>query len=53
MLRRPDMIRFGKYEGIWTEKANTGQQKRIFPIPQTAIDGTSNLPGYMKQNAGY
>jgi hypothetical protein len=27
--------------------------KRIFPIPQTAIDGASNAPGYMQQNTGY
>ncbi|GAB4027907.1 RagB/SusD family nutrient uptake outer membrane protein [Spirosoma koreense] len=53
MLRRTDMIRFGKYEGTWTEKTNTDKQKRIFPIPQTAIDGASNLPGYLKQNDGY
>jgi hypothetical protein len=52
-LRRTDMIRFGKYEGSWTEKSNTDRQKRIFPIPQTAIDGASNLPGYLTQNQGY
>jgi len=53
MLRRTDMIRFGKYEGTWTEKTNSDVKKRIFPIPQNAIDGASNLPGYMKQNEGY
>jgi len=53
MLRRTDMIRFGKYEGTWTEKTNADPKKRVFPIPQTAIDGASNLPGYMKQNDGY
>ena len=53
MLRHTDMIRFGKYEGTWTEKTNADPQKRIFPIPQTAIDGASNLPGYLVQNAGY
>lgn len=52
-LRRTDMIRFGKYEGTWTEKDNTDKNKRIFPIPQTAIDGASNLPGYLVQNPGY
>lgn len=51
--RRTDMIRFGKYEGTWTEKTNSDKLKRIFPIPQTAIDGASNLPGYLKQNQGY
>jgi len=53
MLRRTDMIRFGKYEGTWTEKTNNNPQKRLFPIPQTAIDGASNLPNYLVQNPGY
>ncbi|MPR34538.1 RagB/SusD family nutrient uptake outer membrane protein [Salmonirosea aquatica] len=53
MLRRTDMIRFGKYEDSWTEKSNKDPKKRIFPIPQTAIDGASNLPGYLKQNDSY
>ncbi len=53
MVRRTDMIRFSKYEDAWTEKTNTDKKKRIFPIPQTAIDGASNLPGYLKQNDGY
>ncbi|MGN6435614.1 MAG: RagB/SusD family nutrient uptake outer membrane protein [Agriterribacter sp.] len=53
MVRRTDMIRFGKYEGAWTEKTNSDPKKRIFPIPQNAIDGASNLPGYLVQNEGY
>ena len=53
MLRRTDMIRFGKYEDTWTEKDNTDKTKRLFPIPQTAIDGASNIPGYLNQNQGY
>jgi starch-binding outer membrane protein, SusD/RagB family len=53
MVRRTDMIRFGKYEGTWTEKTNSDPQKRVFPIPQTAIDGASNIPGYLVQNQGY
>ncbi len=53
MQRRTDMIRFGKYEGIWTEKNNADVKKRIFPIPQTAIDAASNIPGYLIQNEGY
>ena len=53
MLRRTDMIRFGKYEGTWTEKTNSDKFKRIFPIPQTALDGSSNLPGYLVQNPSY
>ena len=51
--RRTDMIRFGKFEGTWTEKTNSDVKKRIFPIPQTAIDGASNIPGYLVQNQGY
>lgn len=53
LLRRTDMIRFNKYEGTWTEKTNTDKFKRLFPIPQTAIDGASNIPGYLKQNQSY
>jgi hypothetical protein len=51
--RRTDMIRFGKYEGTWTEKSNTDKNKRLFPIPQNAINGASNIPGYLVQNPGY
>lgn len=53
LQRRTDLIRFDKYEDAWTEKSNNDKNKRVFPIPQTAIDGASNLTGYMKQNAGY
>jgi hypothetical protein len=53
MHRRTDMIRFGKYEGAWTEKTNSDKLKRLFPIPQTAIDAASNIPGYLVQNQGY
>jgi hypothetical protein len=53
MHRRSDLIRFGKYESSWTEKSNTDKNKRVFPIPQTAIDGASNIPDYLKQNPGY
>lgn len=51
--RRTDMVRFGKYEDAWTEKTDNNKQKRIFPLPQTAIDGASNLPGYLVQNPSY
>jgi hypothetical protein len=52
-LRRTDMIRFGKYEGSWTEKTDNNPKKRLFPIPQTAIDGASNLKDYLIQNDSY
>ena len=53
MQRRTDMIRFGKYEDTWTEKTNNDKTRRLFPIPQSAIDGASNVPGYLVQNQGY
>jgi len=51
--RRTDMIRFGKYEEGWTEKTNADVTRRLFPIPQTAIDGASDVEGYLLQNQGY
>lgn len=53
MLRRTDMVRFGKYENSWTEKTDSDPHKRLFPIPLSAIDGASNIPGYLEQNPGY
>lgn len=52
-LRRTDMIRFGKYEGTWTEKNNSDVNMRIFPIPQTAVDAAANVKDYLPQNKGY
>ena len=51
--RRTDQIRFGTYEDSWTEKTDADPNKRLFPIPQSAIDGASNLPGFLRQNDGY
>jgi hypothetical protein len=51
--RRTDMIRFGKYEGTWTEKTDNDVKKRLFPIPQSAVDGASANKGYLVQNDGY
>ena len=51
--RRTDMIRFGKYEDPLVEKTNSDVKKRLFPIPQTAIDGTSIVDGYLTQNDSY
>ncbi len=53
MQRRTDMIRFGHYEDSWTEKTDTDVNHRLFPIPQSAIDGASNVSGYLQQNKGY
>ncbi|TYP99296.1 RagB/SusD domain-containing protein [Tenacibaculum adriaticum] len=52
-LRRSNQIRFGHYEDSWTEKTDSDVNNRLFPIPQSAIDGASNTPGYLVQNAGY
>ncbi len=52
-LRRNYQIRFGKYEGSWTGKTDSDVNKRLFPIPQKAIDGASNLVGFLSQNPGY
>lgn len=51
--RRTDMIRFGHYEDPYTSKTNADPRKRLFPIPQSAIDGASSEPGYLVQNEGY
>ncbi len=52
-LRRSDMIRFSHFEDSWTSKTDTDVRKRLFPIPQSAIDGASITPGYLEQNPGY
>ncbi len=52
-LRRVYQIRFGKYEDSWTEKTDSDVNKRLFPIPQRAIDGASNIAGFLVQNPGY
>ncbi|GMQ27847.1 RagB/SusD family nutrient uptake outer membrane protein [Algoriphagus confluentis] len=52
-LRRVYQIRFGKYEDSWTEKTDRDPNKRLFPIPQRAIDGASNIEGFLVQNPGY
>ncbi len=52
-LRRTNQIRFGHYEDTWTEKSDTDKRKRLFPIPQSAVDGASNVDGYLDQNDSY
>lgn len=52
-FRRSDQIRFGHYEDSWTEKTDNDVHHRLFPIPQDAIDGASNVSGYLEQNEGY
>ena len=52
-FRRNYQIRFGKYEGSWTGKTDADVNKRLFPLPQKAIDGASSEEGFMVQNPGY
>lgn len=52
-FRRNYQIRFGKYEDSWTGKTDKDPRKRLFPIPQRAIDGASSEKGFLVQNEGY
>ncbi|TLP75451.1 RagB/SusD family nutrient uptake outer membrane protein [Maribacter sp. ACAM166] len=52
-FRRNYQIRFGKYEDSWTEKTDTDVNHRLFPIPQSAVDGASDINGFLVQNPGY
>lgn len=52
-FRRNYQIRFGKYEDSWTGKTDSDVNKRLFPIPQRAIDGASSEEGFLVQNQGY
>ncbi len=50
MMRREDLIRFGKFQDAWWEKpADADKHWEIFPIPQTVL--TTNPA--LKQNPGY
>lgn len=51
--RRVYQIRYGKYEDSWTEKTDSDVNKRLFPIPQKAMDGASSEAGFLVQNPGY
>jgi hypothetical protein len=48
LQRRPESIRFGKFDLPGTAKAATQPFRRIFPIPQTVIDQK-----VIQQNQGY
>lgn len=48
-VRRSDMIRFGFYDEARLFKSQTAASRRIYPIPQSAIDVNSSL----EQNPGY
>jgi hypothetical protein len=49
MYRRPQMIRFGKFDLPYTAKPASEPFRRVFPIPQATIDVTKEF----KQNQGY
>jgi starch-binding outer membrane protein, SusD/RagB family len=46
---RNDMIRFGKFENTWGFKTDTDINKRLYPIPSTALQ----LNPLLDQNDGY
>lgn len=41
--RRQDLIRFGVYGDAWWEKPASGPSKKLFPIPQSALNTNPNL----------
>jgi starch-binding outer membrane protein, SusD/RagB family len=47
--RRTDLIRFGKFLNAWHEKAASGSERLLFPIPSGALAVNPNLT----QNPGY
>lgn len=49
MYRRPQMIRFGKFDLPYTAKPASAPERRIFPIPQATLDVTKDFI----QNKGY
>jgi len=49
LYRRPQMIRFGKFDLPGTAKPASEPFRRVFPIPQGVIDVTKEF----KQNQGY
>ena len=49
MTRRQDLIRFGKFNNAWWEKAASDPKYKLFPIPKPQLDANSKLV----QNPGY
>ena len=47
--RRQSLIRFGKFNDAWWEKAASGSHMTIFPIPKSQLDANTKLT----QNPGY
>lgn len=49
LLRRNDLIRFGKFGDTWDMKSASQPYRTLFPIPKPQLDANKNL----KQNTGY
>ena len=49
MSRRRDLIRFDRFGDAWEFKEVSEDYRKLFPIPQAAIDANPNLT----QNPGY
>lgn len=49
LVRRPDMIRFGKWQDGWWARPSQPEFKELFPIPRGQLDANPNL----QQNPGY
>ncbi|MFD2200257.1 RagB/SusD family nutrient uptake outer membrane protein [Shivajiella indica] len=47
--RRSDLIRFGRYNDAWWEKAQSAPFRNLFPIPENQLQANPNL----RQNDGY
>lgn len=55
MVRRQDLIRFGKYGDAWWEKEASDPHFELFPIPQPQRDANNKLtqnPGYVGGSGG-
>lgn len=51
---RTIQVRFNTYtEGSWRDKNPSNEIRRVFPIPQFAIDAAQIEEGYLVQNQGY
>lgn len=51
---RTIQIRFGTFtQGTWRDKSASDIIRRVFPIPQDAIDAAQGEPGFLEQNPGY
>lgn len=48
--RRQDLIRFGAFNNTWWQKSNNDVNRKLFPVPQYAINANNSL---LPQNPGY